>query len=128
MTGLLYRFLKFGLVGFTGIFIDFGITFLLKEKVKIQKYIANSCGFITAASSNYFLNRTWTFHSNNPHIAIEYSQFIFISLIGLGINNFILWILVSKYKRHFYLSKLIAIGITTIWNFGANLIFTFHSM
>jgi putative flippase GtrA len=128
MTGLLYRFLKFGLVGFTGVFIDFGITFLLKEKIKIQKYVANSCGFITAASSNYFLNRKWTFHSNNPHIAIEYSQFIFISLIGLAINNFILWVLVSKYKKHFYLSKLIAIGITTIWNFGANLVFTFHSM
>ena len=128
MTGLLYRFLKFGLVGFTGVFIDFGITFLLKEKIKIKKYVANSCGFIMAASSNYFLNRKWTFHSNNPHIALEYSQFIFISLIGLGINNFILWILVSKYKKHFYLSKLIAIGITTIWNFAANLIFTFHSM
>jgi putative flippase GtrA len=128
MTSLLHRFLKFGIVGFTGVFIDFGITYLLKEKFKIQKYVANSCGFITAASSNYFLNRTWTFHSNNPHIALEYSQFIFISLIGLGINNFILWILVSKYNKHFYLSKLFAIGITTIWNFGANIVFTFHSM
>jgi putative flippase GtrA len=128
MTVLLYRFLKFGLVGFTGVFIDFGITFLLKEKIKIQKYIANSCGFIAAASSNYFLNRKWTFHSNNPHIALEYGHFIVIALIGLGINNFILWILVSKYKRNFYLSKLIAIGITTIWNFAANIVFTFHSI
>ena len=128
MTGLLFRFLKFGLVGFTGVFIDFGITFLLKEKFKIQKYVANSCGFITAASSNYVLNRIWTFHSNNPHIALEYSQFIFIALIGLGINNLILWFLVSKMNKHFYLSKLIAIGITTIWNFGANLAFTFHNM
>ena len=105
--------------------IDFSITYLLKEKLKIQKYVANSSGFIIAATTNYFLNRVWTFRSHNPHIAVQYSHFIIVSLTGLAINNFVLWIQVSKFKWNFYFSKFIAIIITTIWNFFANLYFTF---
>jgi len=120
-----WKFLKFGIVGLTGVFVDFGITYVLKEKAKVYKYLANAIGFTVAASSNYVLNRVWTFHSKNPHVAVEYGHFIFISLIGLGINSLILWLLVSRFKWNFYFSKLIAIGITTIWNFFANVMFTF---
>jgi putative flippase GtrA len=120
-----FKFIRFCVVGFTGVFIDFGITFLCKEIIKIQKYVSNATGFTIAATSNYFLNRWWTFHSGNPDIVVEYSKFLFISIIGLGINMLILWILVSKYNRHFYLSKLFAIAIVTIWNFFANVAYTF---
>ena len=65
----LVKFIKFGIVGFSGVFIDFGITYVCKEWLKIQKYMANSIGFTVAASSNYFLNRIWTFKSQNPDIA-----------------------------------------------------------
>lgn len=119
------KFLKFGVVGFSGVFVDFGLTYLCKEKLKIQKYIANAIGFTCAATSNYFLNRTWTFHSQNPEIAIEYSQFLAISLIGLLINTLVIWLLVSKTRANFYLAKLAAIFIVTIWNFVVNLNFTF---
>ena len=122
---LFYKFIKFGIVGLTGVIVDFSITFLLKEKVKIHKYVANAIGFTIAASNNYILNRVWTFHSKNPQISTEYGHFIIVSLLGLGINSLILWLLVSKLKWNFYFSKLIAIGITTIWNFFANVIYTF---
>jgi putative flippase GtrA len=119
------KFLKFACVGLSGVAIDFGTTYFFKEIVKIHKYIANAIGFTIAASSNYFLNRIWTFGSHNPQIGVEYSKFIIISLIGLGINTLILWLLVSKLKWKFYFSKLIAIVVVTIWNFFMNLIFTF---
>jgi putative flippase GtrA len=119
------KFLKFACVGLTGVLIDFGITYLFKEIVKIPKYFANAIGFIVAATSNWFLNRIWTFGSHNPQVGIEYLKFLVISLIGLGINTFILWLLVSKWKKKFYFSKLIAIAVVTLWNFVMNLIFTF---
>ncbi|MBU1013524.1 MAG: GtrA family protein [Bacteroidetes bacterium] len=120
-----FKFLKFGLVGFSGLLIDFGVTYLFKEVFKVQKYLANAIGFMMAASSNYFLNRIWTFKSTNPNIAFEYSEFIVISLIGLGINTLILWLLVSKYKLNFYLAKVFAIAVVTVWNFLANAFITF---
>ncbi len=122
---ILIKFMKFGAVGATGVVVDFGFTWLSKEKLKIQKYVANAVGFTFAATSNYFLNRWWTFHSNNPELAIEYSRFLFFSVIGLGMNTMVIWFLVSRHNRNFYMSKLFAIGIVTVWNFFINLLYTF---
>jgi putative flippase GtrA len=119
------KFLKFCSVGFSGMIIDFGTTWLLKEKFKLNKYIANSCGFILAASSNYMLNRIWTFESHNRQIASEYFSFVGISVIGLALNNLIVFFLSDKLKWNFYLSKIFAVGVVILWNFGMNFIFTF---
>jgi len=119
------KFVKFGVVGLSGVFVDFGFTYIFKEKLKVQKYVANAIGFTIAASTNYYLNRIWTFHSNNPEIALEYGKFLLISLIGLVINTIVLWLLVSKAKFNFYFAKLLAIGVVTIWNFIINLNYTF---
>ena len=122
---VLIKFIKFGIVGFSGLFVDFGLTWISKEKLGIQKYVANAIGFSFAATSNYFLNRNWTFQSVNPEIAIEFTQFIIVSVIGLAINTLILWLIVSKLKFNFYLSKVFAIIVVMLWNFFANLLFTF---
>ena len=121
----LFKFLKFGVVGFSGLFVDFGFTYLFKEIFKFQKYLANAIGFMIAASSNYFLNRIWTFQSDNPDIAVEYTEFILISVVGLGINTLILWFVLKKFKINFYLAKVFAIAVVTIWNFLANALITF---
>ena len=121
----LYKFIKFGIVGFSGLFVDFGFTYICKEILKIQKYVSNAIGFTLAASSNYYLNRVWTFKSTDPEIFVEYSEFIIISMIGLGINTLILWIIVTKFKLNFYLSKVFAIAVVTVWNFLANAFITF---
>jgi len=120
---MLIKFLKYGIVGFSGMVIDFSITFLLKEKLKIHRYLASSAGFSLAATSNWFLNRLWTFESSNPKIFAEYSSFILISVTGLGINNLFLWIFEKRMK--FYPAKLCAIAVTTVWNFMANYYLTF---
>jgi putative flippase GtrA len=131
MDGLLpqsffLKFLKFGVVGFSGVFVDFGITYLTKEKLRVPKYIANAIGFTTAASTNYILNRVWTFKSTNPEVMVEFTEFFIISMIGLAINTFILWMLVSKFRMNFYVAKIFAIAVVTVWNFLANAFITFN--
>ena len=122
---LVLKFIKFCAVGFSGMVIDFGTTWLLKEKIGVNKYIANSTGFILAATSNYIWNRFWTFQSENEHITSEYLTFIIISLAGLVINNLLLYFFTDKMKFNFYFSKLIAIGVVTLWNFIMNFLITF---
>ena len=119
------QFIKFCVVGGTGVVVDFGITFLFKEKLKLNKYIANSLGFMAAASTNYLLNRWWTFRSHDPEVAQQYVQFVGISAIGLILNNIIIYLLNDKARLNFYLSKLITIGLVTLWNFFMNYYFTF---
>jgi len=119
------QFLKYGIVGLSGVVIDFAVTWFLKETGRFNKYIANTCGFVCAATSNYLFNRIWTFESDNPEILYQYFSFFMVSLIGLGINNLALWGCTDKLKWSFYLSKLVAIGITTLWNFTINYFFIF---
>jgi len=121
---MIFKLFKFVIVGFSGMVIDFSITILLKEKLKIHRYISNSAGFTVAASSNYLLNRLWTFESNNPKIVVEYSSFIVISIIGLAINNLFLFLFEKIFK--FYPAKFSAIVVTTLWNFLANYYLTFN--
>ena len=122
---LFLKFIKFGIVGFSGVIIDFGFTYLTKEYLKAQKYLANAIGFTVAASSNYFFNRVWTFHSQNPDIGMEYTRFFLVSLLGLGISTLVIYILNGRFKMNFYLAKLFAIGGVTVWNFFVNVYFTF---
>lgn len=124
-TTLLLKLLKFCVVGASGMLVDFSCTYLLKEKLKIDKYLANSVGFVLAASSNYFLNRLWTFQSSNKAISTEYLMFFIIALAGLGFSNLFVYLFHDRLKLHFYFSKLLAIGIVTIWNFTMNYLFTF---
>lgn len=122
---LFYKFLKFGVVGFSGLFIDFGVTYLIKEKLSGHKYLANSLGFTLAATSNYFLNRIWTFDNHDANIGVQYFKFIAVSAVGLVFSNAIIWILHEKFKLNFYIAKVLAIGVVMLWNFFANLLFTF---
>lgn len=120
------KFLKFGIVGLSGTAIDFLFTWICKEKLKWNKFISNSIGFSIAATSNYILNRIWTFESNNPEVSREYLSFFFISSIGLALNNLFVFLFNEKLKFNFYLSKAFAITLVAIWNFIPNYLFTFR--
>lgn len=125
MRDFLFKFLKFGVVGASGVLVDFGVTWLLRERLRLNQYIANSTGFLCAVCSNYILNRIWTFQSQDPAVAKQFGFFLVASLIGLGLNNSIIYLLNGRMKMPFYLSKLIATGVVTVWNFWANYTFTF---
>ena len=122
---MFFQFIKFCIVGGSGVFVDFGLTWFFKEVCHINKYVANSIGFICAATSNYLLNRIWTFESHDPEIVWQYARFIGISVMGLLINNAAIYLFNDRLKLNFYFFKLLAIGIVTFWNFFMNYFFNF---
>ncbi len=127
MLRLFYSLAKFGAVGLIGMAIDFLITWICKEKLKINKFIANALGFSIAVINNYLLNRLWTFSSKNPQILQQFAYFLMISCIGLTLNTLFLYLFHNKLKINFYLSKSLSIGIVFLWNFTANLLLTFNN-
>lgn len=122
---LLIKFFKFGIVGVSGTAVDFGVTYLLKEKALLNKYFANSCGFMVAVTTNYIFNRIFTFESHGD-ISSQYIKFVGIGLIGMGLNNYIIYLFDKKFGFNFYFSKLLATFIVMVWNFGANYLVTFQ--
>lgn len=123
---LFYRFIRFALVGTSGLAVDFGLTYFFKEKAKINKYLANGIGFVCAATSNFFLNRMWTFESTDPQVGRQYLSFLVISLLGLAMNQLIVLMAHGRLKVNFYRAKAVAIGVVMVWNFTANFFLTFR--
>ncbi len=127
---LITKFVKFGLVGASGMVVHFAVLYFFREIVGLNDFVANTIGFITAATTNYFLNRWWTFRSQEKQVAVEYLKFILVSVIGLGINNGTLWLggkLLPEWNDdwRFYVLWGFAVGVTTLWNFFGNMLFTF---
>ena len=120
------KIFKFGVVGCSGIIIDFSLTYLCKEKLRINKYISNAIGFSCAATSNFLLNNYWTFNENNESLlADRFFVFFIISLIGLGINSLVIALFINKFNFKFYAAKIVAVGIVFAWNFLMNNYITF---
>ena len=119
------KFIKFGLVGFSGLIIDFGVTWICKEKFNLNKYIANGFGFLFGVTNNYFLNKYFTFDNHNPEIGLQFLSFLIIAVIGFSINTGFLYSLQKRTKINFYICKIIVTAIVFIWNFGANTLYTF---
>ena len=123
---ILLKFFRFTVVSASGLLIDFGLTYLIKEKLQLNKYLANGIGFFVAASSNFFINRSWTFSSSDPDVGGQYLKFILFALIGLAINSAMVWFFNERLKKNFYLSKAFATVVVTLWNFLSNFLFTFR--
>ena len=122
---LLEKMFKFAVVGFSAFVIDFGTTYLLKEKAKANKYIDNTTAFIISASYNFTLNRLWTWGSQDVNVTMQALKFACVMTSGLGIASLIIYILSDRIKLNFYLSKLIAVSIVMVWNFTMNNFVTF---
>ena len=139
---LIAKFVKFGIVGLSGMVVDFGVLYLMRDVVGLGDILSNTISFTAAATSNYFLNRIWTFRSHEKQVGKEYLKFLLVSVIGLGINNGVLLLsnllwpeayqhgvlsLFGLTIDYFYLFKLLARAVTTLWNFFGNLLFTFKN-
>lgn len=133
---LIAKILKFGVVGFISFFVDFGVLYFCKEKLLLNKYVANTIAFLIAVAVNFSLNRIWTFGSHDQEMGWQIVKFLCSMTIGLLIGNTIIWILndkiqfdfaafintkkISAEKINFYSSKLTAVIVAMFWNFTIN--------
>jgi putative flippase GtrA len=106
--------------------VDFGVTYVAKEKINLNKYLSNTLGFFSAASTNFIFNRLWTFESSDPAVAFQYFKFILLSIVGVMLSNFFIYVFNGRMKWNFYFAKLVSIGIVMFWNFFASYLFTFN--
>lgn len=132
----LRRIIRFGIVGTSGFLVDFSITWLIYHFFGISIVVATGIGFCFGATSNYILNRAWTWRSDNPKIFNEFIKFFAVSLIGLAIHYLVLLGALNMPSLRFtiigfdinndWTSKLVATAVVMIWNFMANNFYTFR--
>ena len=124
----IFIFFKFSVSGLCGVFINFLLTFLLKEKLFLNKYISNSSALTIALFINFILNRNWTYQVNLEPVFSQFLKFLLVVTVSVLINHFIVYVSHKNFKFNFYFSKLIAVALVFIWNFVMHSIYTFKSI
>ncbi|MFK0734293.1 MAG: glycosyltransferase [Gloeotrichia echinulata GP01] len=123
------RFLRFGLVGLSGVFVDMVILYLLSDPTTLALPLTRSkiiAGEI-AIFNNFLWNDAWTFadvtmkQQEWRHRVKRFLKFNIICLAGLGLNVLVLNLVFNFLIPNRYIANLIAIAIATIWNFSVNL-------
>jgi dolichol-phosphate mannosyltransferase len=120
------EFIKFGVVGGIGTFINILILYLLTEKVGFYYLISAIFSFIVAMSSNFILNKIWTFKENlKLGLGKKYLQFSLVSVSALLVNLLFLYVFTEIFGIYYIISQLFAIGISLFINFFGNKFWTF---
>jgi putative flippase GtrA len=86
----LRQFVKFGIVGASGLVVNLIVFTVLQRIVpnpagSLQYAAIYSTGFLSGGVSNYFLNRIWTFRSTG-HAGKEGVQFLTVSVVALLVS------------------------------------------
>lgn len=115
---LLLQIFKFIVVGGTATVIDFVVLFILKEFIGLNEIVANTISFTVSVIYNYIASVKWVFDvDQDKSKSKQFITFIVFSIIGLLINNLILWICIDKLSIYYLIGKAIATGIVMVFNF-----------
>jgi putative flippase GtrA len=83
---LLAQFLRFAMVGAAGLIVDTATVYGLRYTLGL--YGAGMVAYITAASSNWALNRIWTFRGRGDRPAHrQWAMFMVTNLVGFVLNR-----------------------------------------
>ncbi len=121
---LLMQIMKFVIVGGIATVIDFAVLVLLKEVFGIKAVIANVISFTVSLIYNYIASVKWVFDVNKEQDKkTQFIVFVVLSIIGLGINTFIVWLCDAVLKIYYLVGKVVATALVMIFNFITRKIF-----
>jgi putative flippase GtrA len=120
------EFIRFGLVGVVNTAVDFVVFILFYRGVGLDPLLANSVSFLIAVSNSYLMNHHWTFRRPDSSVSFAaYARFVMLNAGGLLISNLVILLLEGVMPLEF--AKVIAIGLTFIWNYTASKLFVFNT-
>ncbi len=104
------RFIKFNVVGLTGVFVNEGLLILLTSGGVFYVY-ANAVAIEVSIVSNFILNDFWTFRDRrHGHAATRLLKFNGLMLLGLVVNLAITYAGTDYFAVNYLLSNLVGIG------------------
>lgn len=123
------RFLRFGLVGLSGVFVDMAILYLLSDPTTLAWNLTRSKILAAEAAiiNNFLWNDRWTFGDISSKQKgwrkrlKRFLKFNLICLMGLILNVLLLNLFFNTLHINRYIANLLAIVVVTFWNFWINL-------
>ena len=116
--GLMLQYCKFAAVGITSLMVDYGTMIFLTESTGLGYLKACAFSYTLSVFVNYFLSMKYVFHGREDLSRMkEASIFFVLSLIGLFLNQMLMWIAVDVFGIYYAAAKLLSTLIVTNYNF-----------
>lgn len=123
MQRLVDQILKFGIVGIIAFTIDYGVLMLLNVGFGMPPVPAAAISFSASVVFNYLASMRFVFtHRDDLPRSQELAIFVILSLIGLLINEAIMWagtMIAGESPLMVTLTKALATGVVMVWNFAS---------
>ena len=117
------QFLRYFVTGGLAFVVDFGAFALALYCFEIHYLLANLIGLMFGNVVNYLLSLGWVFSAEKrkmeKHRIIEIIVFVAISLVGMGLNEFLMYIFVGILALQEMFSKVVAAIVVLLYNFLA---------
>ncbi len=119
MTKVLAQMAKFGIVGVVATVLDFLILFVLADFIGLHYLTAAALAFVAATLFNYAASMRYVFTSRfgEAEKRQELLLFFTLSVIGLGLNQVLMWVFVDQVALHYLVAKIAATVFVMAWNF-----------
>lgn len=115
---LVMQFCRFASVGFISLAVDYGFMICLAEFTDMGYLRACAFSYTISIIVNYVLSMKYVFHGREDVSKVkEASIFLALSLIGLGLNQMAMWLLVDVLHIYYAMAKMLAAGMVTGYNF-----------
>jgi dolichol-phosphate mannosyltransferase len=118
------RFIKFCLVGLSGVVVNLGILVFLTEIIGIFYAFSNAIAVVVAIINNFVWNDLWTFRdrrtSAREPIVVRLAKFSIICSMGFAINEGILLLFTEVAGFYYIISAILGIIAATLFNFILN--------
>jgi len=128
--GEILRFVKFGLVGGSGILINEGLLWFLWGIMGIYLLLSSLISVEISIIWNFIWNEVWTFRDRGKEGVKEFfkrmGKFNLVSIIGLILNVAILMFLHKIFGTYPLTANIVGIAVAFIWNFAANNLWTWY--
>ncbi len=118
MKKLIEQIMKFGVVGVICFGIDYGLMIFLTELCGISYLVSSGISFSVSVVVNYTLSLKFVFETDKDNNkVVEFLIFIILSVVGLGINQVLMWVCVDKLHVYYMISKIGVTGVVMVYNF-----------
>ena len=120
---------RFYTVGASGLLVNYLISLLFVDAIMNFWYIhATIIGILVSMSSNFILNKIWTFEDRNfeaKETLAQYGKFVGFSSLGALIQLGMVYVLVDAYQIMYPIALILAVIIAASSNFILNKKWTF---
>jgi putative flippase GtrA len=108
--------------------VDFGVLAFLTEIARLHYLISAAFSFVLGTTLSYALSILFIFELRRyASRGLEYGLFVLVGLVGLGLNELLLWTLTDVLGIYYLVSKIAAASLVFFWNFGARKLILFSA-